>query len=467
MTIRVLLAAGLGFLVPLGAASAQTCDPVEAAKLLAPDGSQQEYFGSSVSIDGDTALVGVYGDGDNGPGAGAVHVFRRDGVDWLGESKLLPADGAAGDLFGAAVAISGDTAVVGAWGDGDNGSYAGSAYIFRYHGRDSTWVEEAKLLPSDGAANDLFGFAVSIFDDTVVIGASGNSDNGSGSGSAYVFGFDGDDWLEEVKLLPAEVGPGDAFGASVAISLDTAVIGAWGDDENGDDAGAVYVLRYEGQTWVDEPIIRPSDGAAGDYFGGAVALSGDTAIIGADGDDDNGADSGSARIYRWNGISFEPVGDKLVATNAEQQAYFGYSVAISGDTAVVGAWGADANGADSGSAYVFTDIRSGWEATEFHPATGGSGDWFGSSVAISGDTAIIGADGDDDNGTASGAAYAFDLGCGCPQDLNGDGVVNTQDFLAFLTAWANADPLADWNGDGAVNTIDFLAYLTDWAAGCP
>ncbi|GAF91309.1 unnamed protein product, partial [marine sediment metagenome] len=194
-------------------------------------------------------------------------------------AKLVPSDGAQDDNSGYSVAISGDTAVVGAYADDDNGSSSGSAYVFRYNG--SSWAEEQKLLASDGEANDYFGHAVAISGDTAVVGAYGDDDNGSSSGSAYVFRYNGSNWSEEQKLLAFGGGVGDQFGYSVAISGDAIVIGAPYDDDNGSNSGSAYVFRYTGGNWMLQAMLLASDGEANDYFGRAVAISGDTAVVGA------------------------------------------------------------------------------------------------------------------------------------------------------------------------------------------
>ncbi|MCH7498230.1 MAG: hypothetical protein IH971_10315, partial [Candidatus Marinimicrobia bacterium] len=177
-------------------------------KILPADGAASDKFGESVSISGDYAVVGSFG-------AGSAYVFKRNSTSWTQEAKLLASDGFQGDYFGITVSISGDYAIVGAWGDDDNGSFSGSAYLFKRTG--TSWAQEAKLLPSDGAAGDQFGFSVSISGDYAVVGAPFDDDNGTESGSAYVFKRTGTSWAQEAKLLPSDGAAGDWFGA-VSIS---------------------------------------------------------------------------------------------------------------------------------------------------------------------------------------------------------------------------------------------------------
>jgi len=167
------------------------------------------------------------------------YVFKRTGTSWAQEAKLLASDGAAVDLFGRSVSISGDYAVVGAYFDDDNGSNSGSAYVFKRTG--ASWAQEAKLLPSDGAASDWFGITVSISGEYTVAGAYGDDDNGSSSGSAYLFKRTGTSWTEEAKLLLSDGAADDNFGYSVSISGDYAFVGLSGDDDNGDGSGSAYV----------------------------------------------------------------------------------------------------------------------------------------------------------------------------------------------------------------------------------
>ena len=211
----------------------------------------------------------------------------------MGEvAKLLASDGATSDSFGYSVAISGDTAIIGAYGDDANGADSGSGYVYRYNGAE--WIQTANLTASDGAAGDFFGYSVAIDDNIALVGAY--DDNGSNSGSAYVFRFNAPSWVQEAKLTASDGAAGDSFGVSVALNDDTAIIGAHRDDDNGADSGSAYVYRYNGVEWI-EAKLTASDGAAGDSFGYSVAISGEAAIIGAWDDDDNGSGSGSAYLF--------------------------------------------------------------------------------------------------------------------------------------------------------------------------
>jgi hypothetical protein len=268
----------------------------EQAKLLASDGASTDYFGRSVALDGDTALIGADADDDNGDESGSVYVYVRTGGVWTEQTKLLAGDGAAGDYFGAAVAIDGDTAIIGAQSDDDNGSNSGSAYVFLR--QDGWWSQWGKLLPVDGAAGDYFGAAVAIGSSIAIIGSFCDDDNGDDSGSAYVFSRTGISWTQQAKLLPADGGTQNQFGRKVALDGVTAIIGSAYDDDNGPHSGSAYVFTHAVGVWAEKAKLLPVDGAAYDDFGWSVAVDGDTALIGAWRDDDNGDESGSAYVFR-------------------------------------------------------------------------------------------------------------------------------------------------------------------------
>ncbi len=218
--------------------------------------------------------------------------------------KITASDGAAGDFFGSSVAISGDTAIVGAYfGDG-NATDSGSAYVYRRdEGGVDNWGEVTKITASDGVSSQHFGEGVAISGDTAIVGAREGAGNESMSGSAYVYRRDQggvDNWGEVTKITASDGAAGDFFGRWVAISGDTAIVGAYFGDGNATDSGSAYVYRRdEGgvDNWGQVTKITASDGAASDTFGGSVAISGDTAIVAASLDDDNGKYSGSAYMF--------------------------------------------------------------------------------------------------------------------------------------------------------------------------
>jgi hypothetical protein len=388
----------------------------ESAKLLPSDGAAEDIFGGFVSVSGDVAVVGAHQDDDNGTDSGSAYVFRWNGSSWVQQQKLLPSDGAAVDLFGGAVSVSGDVAVVSADLHDHNGYDSGSAYVFRWNpGAPGSWVQEQELLPSDGTAGDYFGRSVYVSGDVALVGAIYN--DRPYPGSAYVFRYDasesicGQKWCEQQKLLASDGAAYDLFGFVVSVAGDVAVVGARWNDDKGTDSGSAYVFRWNGSSWVEEQKLLASDGAADDWFGQSVSVSGNVAVVGAEGDDDNGTDSGSAYVFRWNpGAPGSWVQEqKLLPSDGTAGDRFGSHVSVFGDVIVVGAILDDHNGIESGSAYVFRWNGSSWmQEQKLLPSDGAVGDWFG-SVSVSGDVAVVGAALDDDNGSRSGSAYVFDL----------------------------------------------------------
>ena len=322
-------------------------------ELFASDGATGDLFGHSVSIDGDYAIIGAYEDDDNGGQSGSAYIFKRDGTVWNEQFKLLPSDGESWEIFGCSVSINGDYAVIGASHDDDNGHSSGSAYVFKRDG--IVWTEQSKLLPSDGKEDHTFGCSVSMDGDYVLIGAVGDDDNGWYSGSAYIFKRDGAIWTEQFKLLPSDGGEYEYFGMYVSIDGDYALMGAWGDDDNGYRSGSAYIFKRDGNIWSQQVKLLPSDGKICGYFGKSVSIDGDYAIIGARGDDDNGNDAGSVYVFKRIGTTWSRH-VKLLAPDGIKEDLFGWSVAIDGNYAIIGAMGADGNESGSGSAYVFKNI---------------------------------------------------------------------------------------------------------------
>jgi hypothetical protein len=406
-----------------GAAYPLVVDPLltsEVTKLTAYDGMTGDRFGASVSVSGDTLIVGAY---EAETSRGTAYLFERNqnGADhWDLVAKLSASDTVSYDRFGAAVSISGDTAVVGAWG---HHSYQGTAYVFeRNQGGPDNWGQVAKLTPLDLSAVQQFGNSVTISGDTIVVGAwqedvEGNPDQGA----AHVFARNqggADNWGEVAELTASDGASNDSFGVSVAVSGDAVVVGAHNDEGR---TGAAYVFARNhdpdnpgtptADHWGEVQKLTASDGAAQDYFGLSVAISGDTVVVGADEDDDNGFDSGSAYVFARNQGGPDNWGEvkKLTASDGVMGDYFGYAVSISGDTALVGAYMDDDKGGSSGAVYLFARNQGGidnWGQVKKGTASGGAtGDRTGFSVSISGDTVVAGAVG---YASYLGATYVFE-----------------------------------------------------------
>jgi len=472
-----------------------TIDPIaQQAYLKASNTGDFDLFSASVAISGDTVVVGAHqedsgatgvnGDQSDGsvPQAGAAYVFARSGGTWTQQAYLKASNtGSTSDWFGISVAVSGGTVVVGAVGEDsnatgvngnqadNNGVNSGAAYVFVRSG--GTWTQQAYLKASLNGISDSFGTAVAISGDTIVVGASAEDSNTTGvngnqadnsttdSGAAYVFVRSGGAWTHQAYLKASNTGASDNFGQRLAVSGDTLVVGAWQEDSNatgvnGDqtnnsatDSGAAYVFERSGSTWTQQAYLKasntdPSGAAITDLFGWSVAVSGDTVVVGAYQEDSSATgvngnqanndigNSGAAYVFvRSGGVWTQQA--YLKASNTGSLDLFGYSVAVSGDTVLVGAYneasnatGVNGNQADNsatqtGAVYVFARNGVTWTQVAYLKSSTTGSDAFGYFLALSGDSAVIGARNEDSNATGvngdqtnnssteSGAAYVF------------------------------------------------------------
>lgn len=386
-------------------AQQRSLTPDGETKLLAADGEAGDSFGYSVSIAGTNAVVGAFLNDTNGTDRGSAYLFESSGGLWSQHEQLLPDLADPVRLFGFSVSMSGDTALVGAEYDNGDGTTSGAGYVFVKSGND--WTQQARLLAGAGEFTDWFNISVAVSGDTALIGTWRDEENGFLSGAALIFVRSGGVWTQQARLVPSDGETMDAFGFKVALSGDIALIGALGDDDMGFWAGAAYVFVRSGETWTQESKLLAPDGAEYDNFGESVAISGDTALVGSLHDDDNGDRSGSAWVFRRSGETWLDEA-KLLASDGDPGDGFGV-VSISGNTALIGASFDDTPGGDdAGSAYVFVRSDGVWsEDAKLVAADGEPLDKFGDAVAVSGDNLLVGADLDDDNGADSGSAYVF------------------------------------------------------------
>ena len=373
------------------------------------DGDQ---LGSSISISGNYAIAGAqFADPGGRLSAGAAYIFERTSTSWVQRAILIPSDSTAGDYFGVSVSISGDYAIIGARSAHPDGvNNAGAAYVFVRSG--TNWFQQIKLVASDKAAYDYFGDSVSISPTRAVIGASSADPNGlSSAGAAYIFKRSGSYWYQEAKLVASDKERYDSFGCGVSISGDYVIVGAYREDPNGlSTAGSAYIFVRSGTLWPQQAKLVASDKAAGDQFGRNVSISGGFAIVGAGFADPNGVPSaGAAYVFARSGTTWSQQA-KLVASDKAASDIFGKGVAISSTGyAIVGASSADPNGiSGGGAAYIFKRSGSSWyqEAKLISPNLG-SGDYFGTSVSIDGDRAVASAPREYVNSIRGGAGHAF------------------------------------------------------------
>jgi hypothetical protein len=304
--------------------------------LAAHDAGLGDQFGYSVAVDGNTAIIGARLDDGAGSNAGAAYLFDVATGEQL--FKLTADDAADGDEFGCSVAINGNTAIVGAWKHNGGGADAGAAYLFDV----TTGKQVLELTADDAAEGDRFGVSVGIAENAAVVGAHYNDDAGLNSGSAYLFDVTTGGQL--FKLTASDGAMAEYFGYAVGISRNTAIVGAYWDGSAGSRAGSAYLFDVETGDELFE--LTADDAAPSDIFGFAVGISENIAIVGARFDDPAGSGSGSA--YLFDVVTGEQT-NKLSADDAAEFDYFGYSVAISGDKCISGAPAAD----DAGAAYIF------------------------------------------------------------------------------------------------------------------
>ncbi|MCA9998293.1 MAG: PKD domain-containing protein, partial [Anaerolineales bacterium] len=384
-----------------------TTPPPTEFKLTPADGMAGDSFGNAVALSGETAVIGAAWKDQNGANTGVAYVFRQNGSSWLEQAKLIPGDGAENDYFGWDVDINGDVIVVGApfFSSSTANTRPGAAYIFRK--QQGIWVQETKLLASDGSNNNHFGTDVAISGNRVLVGSYQDDAQGIDAGAAYVFYWNGYGWVEEAKLVASDAQATDFFGSSVSLDNDTALIGANGDDDKGDWAGAAYVFQRSGSGWVEKAKLKANDGQANDYFGLSVALVNDLALIGANGEDAQGSNAGAAYLFRGSGANWTQEA-KLVANNGGANDYFGTSVTVAENIAIIGSPQHNSANTDSGNVYVFEKNGAAWvESWQLLASDIAAGDQFGYSVAISANNILIGAWEDDDNGNYSGSAYVY------------------------------------------------------------
>jgi len=459
------------------------------AYLKASNTDASDLFGVSIAVAGDTVIVGAFSEDSSATGvngnqannsadeSGAAYVFVRSGSSWVQQAYLKASNTEEGDTFGSVVAISGNTIVVGAPAEassttGVNGLQtdnsapgSGAAYVFVRSG--SVWTQQAYLKASNTNMNDAFGFSVAVSGDTVVVGANIEASNAVGvngnqadnsalqAGAAYVFVRSGNVWTQQAYLKASNTNTADNFGYAVSVSGETIVVGALQERSNATgvngnqannsllSAGAAYVFTRTGSTWSQQAYLKASNTELRDQFGSSVAVSGDTALVGAIGEDssavgvngnqtDNAASgAGAAYVFVRSGSVWSQQA-YLKASNSNANDTFGFALALDADTVVVGspfeesnALGINGNQLDNsapgaGAAYVFGRSGTAWKQRAYLKASNtDAGDAFAGSVAVSGGTGLVGAAGEAStaNGvggnqasnaaTFAGAAYAF------------------------------------------------------------
>ena len=525
-----------------------TVDPTltEDTKLTASDGASDDIFGFSVSGAGDVnddgyddVIVGAYQDDDNGAGSGSAYVYLggSGGIDSTSETKLIASAGASGDGFARSVSGAGDVdgdgyddVIVGAPEDGIS---AGCAYLYLGSSGGIDSSTETKLVASDTASNNFFGYAVSGagdvdddgYDDVLVWAPYDAAGYTAGSVYVYLGSSGGIDNTRETKLTASDDASSDNFGVSISGAgdvdgdgYDDIIVGAFADDDNGSASGSVYLYLGSsgGIDSTSETKLTASDGAKYDYFGYSVSGAGDLdgdgyddVIVGAYGDDGysgSSSEAGSVYVYQGSSGGVDSSSEtKLTASDAASGDRFGYSVSGAGDVdgdgyddVILGAYSDDDDGSSSGSAYVYLGSASSIDSlseTKLTAPDAASGDYFGYSVSGAGDVngdgyddVIVGAYNDDDDGSSSGSAYTVLGSCPTPatwyadadSDGYGDASATTTacsmptGYVADATDCDDTEPLAwpsasevcdgvDNDCDGTVDNDDAVDATTWYA----
>jgi hypothetical protein len=427
-------------------------------KLLASDGETGDTFGIWVAINANTGIVGAYMDDNEGlVDCGAAYLF--DATTGQQISKLTASDAGNYDYFGFPVAISGSTVIVGA--SGDDG-FTGSAYVFDVSDPYNP-LETYKLVASDRASYDFFGHhGIAISGSIAIIGAHADDDGGDMSGSAYL--FDITSGKQIAKLTASDAAPRAYFGISCAISGSTAIVGASQGNQGCPSCpippGVAYLFDISDPYYPVETCKFTASDPQNDDFGFSVAIAGNAALVGADYHDGDGlTDCGAAYLFDVTDIYNPVLVRKLIPADPEADSRFGHMVAMNADTAVVGAvWGHTAGLVDRGSVYLF-DVTTGEQLGKLTASDGADYDQFGYSVAIEGETLVVGANLDDDSGSNSGSAYVFKNICNA---------LPVADAGEDQTVYADADFTADVTLDGSESDDpdgDELSYLWTWTIG--
>ena len=345
--------------------------------------------------------VGAPGDTGQGFNAGAAYIYDATNYS-TAPTKLIPSGLDANDYFGNSVVATSNQIVVGAYSDDDQGSAAGAVYVYDANNLSAT---PTKLTPSGIGQDDEFGYSVAATSNQIIVGAWGDDDQGSAAGAVYVYDANNLS-ATPTKLVPSGLIANDNFGLSIAATSNQIVVGAWGDDDQGSTAGAVYV--YDANNLSATPTkLAPSGLDASDTFGRSVVATSNQIVVGARLDDDQGSDAGAVYVYNANNLSATPT--KLAPTGLDASDQFGWSVAATSNQIVVGAWIDGDQGSQAGAIYVYDANNLSATPTKLTPFDLTAGDHFGYSVAVAGSQIIVGAK-DDDQGTNynTGAVYVYD-----------------------------------------------------------
>ena len=395
---------------PPASESAATAEWLTEAQILeVPDAALGDIYGGAVGLSGKYAFVAAEWDDDDGKDSGAVWVFRDEDEGWKRTQKLRAPDAEAGDNFGRSIAMDGEVAVIGThWDDSPGHENAGSAYVFRLS--EGRWALEQKLEAGDPGTWASMGNAVAVEGPWIAVAAWRKGAKGvREAGAVYLFHFDGQRWSQTEILRARDAGAEDQFGRSVWISGDAMVIGAWGDDARGRDAGAAYFFRRRDGRWHQEQKLTPKDVRPGDRFGFSASLDDGVALVGSHLSSAGAQVSGAAYVFRYDGKRWAEE-QKLVSNSPSELESMGMAVALQGDLALVSAHCTFRKvETKPGRAYLFRQVEGQWVLDRrLKPSDGHPGDVFSFHVALDGTTVVAGSWRHSHAGRNSGRAYVFE-----------------------------------------------------------
>lgn len=383
---------------------------VEEQLILATDGqhgSDGSQFGVSVAAENNTLLVGAWRhDVASTLEGGAAYIFHYDGSLWNEVQQLVSSDNGPYDLFGFSCDLSGNFLIIGSHGDDNtspgtgasNGPNIGSAFIFEFDG--ASWIESQKLMASDADEDDNYGYSVAISGNMAVVGSRFSNN----IGAAYVYDYNGIQWNEMTKLVASDVAVSDEFGIPVAMEGNVIIVGAYRDDDNGTNSGSAYIFEFDGANWNETQKLTASDGAIEDGFGGHLSISGNVFAVSAYQDDDNGVNSGSVYVFSNNGSTWMQT-QKLIASDGVSEDRFG-NVFILNNTIAIGAPGSTT---DPRAAYIFEFDGASWNETQKLTASIGNPLYdFGRDITMTGNNILVGSPG---YSGKTGAVYSYFPDC--------------------------------------------------------
>lgn len=437
------------------------------AKFVPDDGGPNFAFGYAVDVSGDTLVMGSAKTSAHG----LAYIFERDGGAW-NQAAEFEGDGTYGlnDQFGAAVAISGDAMLVGAWSENTGGA------VYSYRRVNGEWTAQGRFAGSDSAPGDRFGFAVALEGNRAVVGASARN-------AAYVFHWDGQSWVEEAKLTAIGGLSTDDFGYAVDLRGERVLVGAPRHDAAGFNVGSAFVFDRQSRSgkWMQTALLTPSPSWPSSKFGAAVALDGGRLAVSAH-VGGSAFPAGALFVYERKAGGAWPLMATLSDPNAVSGSQLGFSLALQGDLLLAGAnLYRESGGPVTGASYVFAcDAGGQWSRLALLKAgDGDDDDWFGSAVALDGALGLIGARRDEPLGTRSGSAYAFAVSadndgegtmdaCDCVGDLDGNWTVDSADLAIVIANFGLAmEDDSDFNGDGVIDQGDLGIFLQHYGDVCP